>query len=82
MAIALRKPPEGCIQIPHHFVHDVKFDQWHKARLVLGGHKTPDVPDVKVHSGVVSIETIQTAFVIAAGNNLQVCAADISTAFL
>ena len=42
----------------------------------------PDVPDVEVYSGVVSIETIRTAFVIAARNNLQVCAADISTAFL
>ena len=34
------------------------------------------------YSGVVSIETIRAAFVIAARNNLQVCAADISTAFL
>ena len=76
------KAPEGYIQIPYHFVYDVKFDQRHKARLVMGGHKTPDVPDVEVYSGVVSIETIRTAFVIAARNNLQVCAADISTAFL
>ena len=37
---------------------------------------------MEVHSGVVSIETICTAFVIAARNNLQVCAADVSTAFL
>ena len=35
-----------------------------------------------MYSGVVSIETICTAFVIAARNNLQVCAADVSTAFL
>ena len=76
------KAPEGYIQIPYHFVYDVKFDQRRKARLVMGGHKTPDVPDVEVYSGVVSIETIRTAFVIAARNNLQVCAADISTAFL
>ena len=76
------KSPEGYIQIPYHFVYDVKFDQRRKARLVLVGHKTPEVPDVEVYSGVVSIETIRTAFVIAARNNLQVCAADISTAFL
>ena len=49
---------------------------------MLGGHCTPDVPDVEVCSGVVSIEMICTAFVIAACNNLQVCAADVSTAFL
>ena len=76
------KLPEGYIQIPYHFVYDVKFDQRRKARLVMGGHKTPDVPDVEVYSGVVSIETIRTAFVIAARNHLEVCAADISTAFL
>ena len=64
------KPPEGYIQIPYHFVYDVKFDQRRKARLVLGGHRTPDVPDVEVYSGVVSIETIRTTFVIAARNNL------------
>ena len=52
------KPPEGYIQIPYHFVYDVKFDQRRKARLVLGGHRTPEVPDVEVYSGVFSIETI------------------------
>src|SRR5210317_322426 len=48
----------------------------------MGGHRTPDVPDVEVYSGSVSMETIRTAFVLAARNNLQVCAADVSTAFL
>ena len=37
---------------------------------------------MEVHSGVVSIETNGTAFVIAARNGLEVCAADVSTAFL
>src|SRR5210317_1697406 len=48
----------------------------------MGGHRTPDVPDVEVYSGVVSMETIRTAFVLAARNNPQVCAADVSTTFL
>ena len=74
--------PEGYIKIPYHIVYDVKFDGRHKARLVMGGHRTPDVPDSEVYSGVVSMDTIRTAFVIAATNNLQVCAADVSTAFL
>src|SRR5210317_331316 len=48
----------------------------------MGGHRTPDVPDDEVYSGVVSMETIGNAFVLAARKNLQVCAADVSTAFL
>ena len=74
--------PDGYIKIPYHMVFDVKFDGRHKARLVAGGHKTPDVPPDQVYSGVVSIETIRIAFVLAAMNNLDVCAANISTAFL
>ena len=42
----------------------------------------PDVPENKIYSGVVSIKTIRVAFVLAAMNNLDVCAADVSTAFL
>ena len=52
------------------------------SRLVAGGHRTPDIPQEEVYSGVVSVETIRTAFVISALNGLEVCAADISTAFL
>ena len=53
-----------------------------KCRLVAGGHRTPDVPQEEVYSGVVSIETIRMAFLISSLNNLRVCAADVSTAFL
>ena len=34
------------------------------------------------YSGVVSMETIRVAFLLAAMNDLEICAADISTAFL
>ena len=64
------KVPDGYIRIPYHFVYDVKFDIRRKARLVMGGHRTPNVPDVEVYSGDVSMETIRTAFVLAARNNL------------
>ena len=74
--------PAGYIQIPYHLIFDVKFDLRHKCRLVAGGHRTPDVDPEQVYSGVVSIETIRLAFVLAAANQLDVCAADISTAFL
>lgn len=37
---------------------------------------------MEIFSGVVSFETIQTSFLMAAANNQQVCAANVSTAFL
>ena len=74
--------PAGYIKIPYHMVFDVKFDGRHKCRLAAGGHRTPEVDHEEVYSGVVSIETIHIAFVLAAANNLDVCAADVSTAFL
>ena len=74
--------PEGYKLIPYHFVFDAKFDGRRKACLVAGGHMAPDVPENEIYSGVVSIETIRVAFVLAAMNNLDVCAADVSTAFL
>ena len=73
--------PEGYLKIPYHLVCDCKFDGRRKARLVAGGHKTPNVPPEAVYSGVVSMDTIRMAFVLASLNNLEVCAADISTAF-
>ena len=73
--------PEGYKQIPYHLVFDAKFDGRRKARLVAGGHRAPDVSKEESYSGVVSMETIRVAFVLASMNNLDVCAADISTAF-
>ena len=74
--------PEGYKPIPYHFVFDAKYDGRKKSRLVAGDHKAPEVPENEIYSGVVSIETIRVAFVLAAMNNLDVCAADVSTAFL
>ena len=47
-----------------------------------GGHKTPDVAPEEAYSGVVSMKTIRIVFILAALNNLQECAADISTAYM
>ena len=66
----------------NHFVFDVKFDGRRKARLVAGGHRTPDVSQEEVYSGVVSVDTIRVAFALTELNNLGVMAADISIAFL
>jgi hypothetical protein len=67
--------------IPYHIVFNVKFDLHRKARLVAGGHLTePPVEDI--YSGVVGMESIRMAFLIASINNLDICAADIGNAFL
>ena len=60
----------------------MQVDGRRKASLVAGGNHTPEVPPEEVYSGVVSMDTIQIDFVLASINNLEVCAADISTALL
>ena len=67
--------------IPYHIVFDVKFDLRRKARLVLQGNRVSP-PKEDIYSGVVNMDSVRLAFTIAAMNNLNVCAADISTAFL
>jgi len=68
-------------RIPYHFVFDVKFDLRCKAQLVAGGNHTQP-PKEDIFSGVVGMETIHIAFLIAEMNGLNVCAADIGNAFL
>ena len=82
VCLRVTKSSEGYKIIPHHLIFDCKFDLRRKCTLALGGHRTDDVPDVEVCSGVVSVDTIRTVFVMAAKNDLQVCAADVSTTFL
>ena len=68
-------------RIPYHIVFDVKFDLRKKARLVAGGNHT-DPPKEDIYSGVVDLMTVRMGYMIAALNDLQVCAADIGNAFL
>jgi len=72
---------KGHTCIPYHFVFDMKFDMQWKARLVAGGNHTQP-PKEDVFSGVVSMETVRFGFLIAAMNNLSMCAVDIGNAFL
>jgi Reverse transcriptase (RNA-dependent DNA polymerase) len=74
--------PVGYKRIPYHIVFDVKFDGRLKARLVAGGHRSPDVPREEVFSSVVSMEAVRIGFVLARLNGLTVCAGDIGNAFL
>ena len=49
---------------------------------MAGVHRAPEIPREEIYSGVVPMKTIRTAFVLASFNNLEVCAAGVSTAFL
>lgn len=73
---------EGYKQIPYHMIFDVKFDGRRKSRLVVGGHRAPEVPKEEIYPGVVSMENIRTTLVLASLNGLDGCAADVSTSFL
>ncbi|HEY9297802.1 MAG TPA: reverse transcriptase domain-containing protein, partial [Phormidium sp.] len=73
--------PEGYKVIPYHCIYDVKFDGRRKCRLVAGGHMT-DPASEDVFSGVVSMETVRTVFIIAELNGLLIVAGDVGNAYL
>ena len=64
-----------------HLIFDVKIDFTRKAKFVAGGHFT-DPPESITYCSVVSMETVHIAFLIAALNDLEFCAAYIGNAFL
>ena len=64
-------------------IFDIKMDGkfTRKARLVADGHKT-EAPSSLTYSSVVSRDSVRIAFMIAALNNLDVCACNIGNAYL
>ena len=62
-------------------VFDVKFDGRHKCRYVANGSVTDELGD-DIYSGVVGIDSVRIALLLAQLNGLQVCAGDVSCAFL
>ena len=73
--------PKGYSRIPYHIVYDVKWDGRRKARLVANGNMV-DQCDDDIYSGVVSIESLRIGFLISQLNDLNICAGDISNAYL
>ena len=73
----------GYQEIKYHWVFDIKMDGnfTRKARLVAGGHTT-DTPVAMTYSSVVSRDSIRIAFLLAALNDLKICAADVGNAYL
>ena len=73
--------PNRYQKIMVNLIFAVKHDGRHKARLVAGGHLTPD-PIESIYSGIVSIRSISLVIVLAKLNKLEVWGADIGNAYL
>ena len=71
----------GFQEIECHWVFDIKMDLTHHARFVARGHTT-EPPATMTYSSVVSQESVQIAFLVAALNDLDVQCCDIGNAFL
>ena len=76
------KMPPGYGEITCHLVFTVKFDLTRKSRYVAGGHLAPAIPKYMSYSSVVSRESVRIAFTLAALNDIDVIAGDISHAYL
>ena len=73
--------PDGYQKIRVHLIFTVKHDGRHKARLVAGGHLTPDQIE-SILCGVLSIRSLRLVIFLAKLNNLEVWGADIGNAYL
>ena len=77
-----KKKLVGYQQIRCHMVFDIKMEGLvRKARFVAGGHTT-DAPKSLTYASVVTRESVRLAFLVAALNDLNILAADVSNAYL
>ena len=76
-----RSPPQGYKRITVHMVFDVKYNDRKRARLVGGGHQTEATNDTPF-SGIATLKYIRVCLLLAIYNNLDICAADVSSAYL
>jgi hypothetical protein len=74
----------GYQEILYHWVFDIKMNGsfTRKARLVAGGPMTETPTAMTYSSSAVSRDSIILAFLIAALNDLKICAADVRNAYL
>ena len=71
----------GFQEIACHMVFEIKMDFTRKARYVAGGNTT-EPPAEATYSSVVSRESVRIGFLIAALNDLEICAADVTNAYI
>jgi hypothetical protein len=74
------KIPQGYHMIRCHMVYDCKHDLRRKARLVAGGHLTPEGDDS--YSGVCRLRTMRMALTGGILNGLRVMVGDVGNAYL
>ena len=73
--------PIGFKKITCHLIFDIKFALTRKARYVGGGHLTT-VPASMTYSSVVSWDSVQIMFLVAALNDLDIKMCNIGNAYL
>jgi hypothetical protein len=73
--------PNGFKRINCHFVFDGKQDLRHKALFVAGGHMTAPPAD-SLHSGVMSLQSMQLVALLAELNGVEMQAAQVGAACL
>jgi hypothetical protein len=73
--------PVGSTWIPCHIIFDVKVDLTRKVYFVAGSHWT-NTPRQLTFSSVVTRESVRIAFLLAALNELEILATDVSNAYL
>ena len=75
------KPPVGFSKLSGHLIFDEKIDFTRKSSWVKDGHLTPDSIDSNF-ARVISRESVRIAFTYAALNGLDICAADVKSAYI
>ena len=74
------RAPPGYRYIKVFFVYDVKHDLRHKARLVAGGHMTPECDNS--YSSVISLKGMRVAILMGEINGLKTMVGDVGNAYL
>jgi hypothetical protein len=75
-------PPPDYQFIRCHMIFDIRMEDFcRKARLVAGGYATKALATL-TYASVVSRETVLVALLMAALNNVDICAADVLNAYI
>jgi len=72
----------GYQYVPCIYAWDVKYDGRRRARMVANGARVVGLPPEDIWSGVVSIDAVRSIMFLAALNDMQIVATDISSAYL
>jgi hypothetical protein len=75
-------PPVDHTKIPLLWAFDIKFNGRYRARLVAGGHMTPEIDIEESTSSTTSLEDLRVVFVVTSLMNLKVITADVGHAYL